>query len=45
MSQNDNITKEIIEYIESSINEGLEEADFIKNFRNKIDNYLKERIK
>lgn len=45
MSQNKKFTDEIIEFIESSIYDGLEEADFIKKFRNKIENYLKEKLK
>lgn len=44
MSQSKKIIDEIIEFIESSIQDGLEEADFIKNFRNKIENYLKEKL-
>lgn len=44
MSQNKKVIDEIIEFIESSIREGLEEAEFIKSFRNKIENYLKEKL-
>jgi len=44
MSQNKRIIEEIIEYIETSIHKGLDEADFIKNFRNKIENYIEENI-
>ena len=44
MSQNKKIINEIIEYIESSIREGLDKADFIKEFRDKIEIYLKEKI-
>lgn len=42
MSQNKKIIDEIIENIESSIREGLKEADFIKNLRKKIEDYIKE---
>lgn len=44
MSQNKKFVEEIIEYIDSSIHKGLEEVDFIKNFRNKVEGYLKERL-
>ncbi len=44
MSQNKEIINEIIEYIESSIREGLDKAEFIKEFREKIVIYLKEKI-
>ena len=45
MSQNEKLINEIIEYIESSIHENLVEADFIKNFRKRIESYLEERLK
>ena len=35
---------EIIEDIESSIHEGLDRADFIREFRDKIELYIKEKI-
>ena len=44
MSQNKKLIDEIVEYIETSIREGLDIADFIKEFRDKIETYLKERI-
>lgn len=44
MSQNKKIINEIIEYIESSIREGLDKVEFIKEFRDKIEIYLKENI-
>jgi len=44
MSQNENIINEIIEYIETSIQDGFDEVDFIKNFRKKIENYLEENL-
>lgn len=44
MSQNKKIIDEIIDYIESSIHAGLDQADFIKNFRNKVEEYLKESL-
>lgn len=42
MSQNKKIIEEIVDYIESSIREGFDEAIFIKEFRNKIEKYLSE---
>ena len=45
MPQNKKLIDDMIEYIESSIHEGLVERDFIKQFRDKIENYVKERIK
>jgi len=45
MSQNKKIIEEIVEYIESSIQEGLDEAIFIKEFRNKIEKYMSEKLK
>ena len=45
MTQNKKLIDEMIEYIESSIHEGLAEGDFIKDFRDKIENYIKERVK
>ena len=44
MSENKKILNEIIDYIESSINEGLDTVEFIKEFRDTIENYLKENI-
>ena len=44
MSQNKKFIEDVIEFIEASIREGLEETDFIKSFRNKIENYLKEKL-
>jgi len=44
MSQNKKLIDEIIEYIESSIREGLDNVEFIKEFRDKIEIYLKENI-
>jgi hypothetical protein len=44
MSENKKILNEIIDYIESSINEGLDKVEFIKEFRDTIENYLKENI-
>ena len=44
MSKNKEIIDEIIDYIDTSIHKGLDESDFIKEFRNKIDNYLKEKL-
>jgi len=44
MSQIENIINEIIEYIETSIQDGFDEVDFIKNFRKKIENYLEENL-
>jgi len=44
MSQNKKIIDDIINYIESSIHDGLKEADFIKNFRKKIEEYLQENL-
>lgn len=44
MSQNKNIIKEIIEYIETSVHEGLDESEFIKNFRKKIEKILEEKL-
>jgi len=44
MSQNKDIVNEIIEYIETSIQDGFDEVSFIKNFREKIENYLEEDL-
>lgn len=44
MSQNKKIIDEFIEFIESSINDNLDETDFIKKFRQRIENYLKEKL-
>jgi len=44
MSQNKKLTDDIIEYVESSINEGLDKTEFIKELRDKIEMYLKEKI-
>lgn len=45
MSQKDKkIIVEVINLIESSIHEGLVEADFIKLFRKKVENYLEEKL-
>jgi len=44
MSHNKKIVEEIIEDVESSIREGLDKAEFIKKFRDKIEIYLKEKI-
>ena len=44
MSQNKNNIKEIIEYIETSIHEGLEETEFIKNFKKRIEKILEEKL-
>jgi hypothetical protein len=44
MSENKKIIDDIIEYIEISIQDGLEEANFIKNLREKIENYIEERL-
>ena len=43
MSQNDEL-KKVIDYVESSIHEGLEESEFINEFRKIIENYIKERL-
>lgn len=42
MSKNTRIVDEIIEYIETSVSEGLDKAKVIKDFRNRIETYLKE---
>lgn len=42
MSQNKKLIEDIIEYIEEIVHEGFNESDFIKNFRNKIENYIEE---
>lgn len=42
MSKDTSIMDEIIEYIETSVREGLDKAKFIKDFRNRIETYLKE---
>jgi len=44
MSQKNDLFKEIINYIESSVHEGFEESEFIKTFRNLIEKYFEERI-
>jgi len=45
MSQKDKkIIVEVINLIESSIREGLVEAAFIKIFREKVENYLEEKL-
>ena len=44
MSENKKTINEIIEYIESSIREGFEKEDFIREFREKIEIYVKEKI-
>ena len=45
MTQNKKFIDEMIDYIESSVHEDLAEGDFIKQFRDKIENYIKERVK
>jgi len=45
MSQNKEFVNEIIKDIDSLIREGLDEADFIKDFRKRIEKYLSERLK
>ena len=44
MSQNKKIIDDKIEYIETSIHKGLEDVNFIKNFRDKIEKYIEERL-
>ena len=44
MSQNKKIIDEFIEYIDSSIHAGLDQADFIKNFRSMVEEYLRENL-
>lgn len=44
MSENNKMLNEILDYIESSINEGLDKVEFIKEFRDTIENYIKEKI-
>ncbi len=44
MSQNKKMIEDIIEYIETIVHQGFKEADFIKNFRDKIEKYIKERL-
>ena len=45
MTQNKKFIDELVDYIESSIHKGLVEGDFIKQFREKIENYVEERVK
>lgn len=45
MTENKKFIDEIIDYIDSTVHEGINERDFIKQFRDKIENYLKERLK
>ena len=45
MTQNKKFIDEMIDNIESSVHEDFVEGDFIKNFRVKIENYIKERLK
>jgi hypothetical protein len=45
MTQNKKLIDEMIDYIESSVHEDFTEGDFIKQFRDKIENYIKERVK
>lgn len=44
MSKKNEIFKEIINYIESSVHEGFEESELIKTFRKLIEKYIEERI-
>ena len=44
MSQKNELFKEIIKYIESSVYKGFEESEFIKTFRKTIEKYIEERI-
>ena len=45
MTQNKKFIDEMIDNIESSVHKDFVEGDFIKNFRDKIENYIKERLK
>jgi len=45
MSENEKITKDLIEYIEASIKGGLDEFEFTENFEEKLKNYLEGKIK
>ena len=44
MSQNKEMIDDVIEYLETSIQEGLEDAKFIKNFRERIEKYIEVRL-
>lgn len=39
------VFKEFLNFIESSVHEEFNEVDFIKEFRDKINKYLKDRLK
>lgn len=45
MTQDKKFIDDMIDDIESSVHEDLNEGDFIKQFRDKIENYIKERLK
>lgn len=45
MSKNNKIANEFIEKIESTITEGLDEMEFIEDFRKRIEEYLSDKLK
>ena len=44
MSHDEKFIDDIIEFIESTISENLEEKKFINSFREKIKNYVKKKL-
>ena len=45
MSKINKIANEFIEKIESTINEGLVEMEFIEDFRKRIEKFLSDKLK
>lgn len=44
MSKDEEVYKEFQSFIETSVHENFNDLDFIKEFREKINNYLKDMI-
>ena len=43
MSENKEIIKNLIKFIESAVKKGFEKENFVKKFRQKIDDFIAEK--